>query len=81
MRKIRNPEKVTKTYQVNAFSSNEKSLPQNFGELVNLIHLDIFRFDNLEEIPKEIENLHKLEILEITNCPNLKSLPENIGNL
>ena len=55
------------------------SLPNNIGELSNLIKLDL-QFNNLASLPESIGNLSNLQTLNLFNN-SLTSLPNSIGNL
>lgn len=55
------------------------SLPNNIGQLSNLIKLDL-QFNNLASLPESIGNLSNLQTLNLFNN-SLTSLPNSIGNL
>ncbi|GLJ08999.1 hypothetical protein SUGI_0099810 [Cryptomeria japonica] len=57
------------------------SLPQDFGDLVNLKELNLSRCKNLSVIPASFGNLTRLEMLEIHHNDKLTELPDNFGGL
>ena len=56
------------------------TLPNEFGNLVNLIHLDL-SFTSINSIPPAIGNLQNLEEFDLEESLALKELPEEFGQL
>jgi hypothetical protein len=57
------------------------SLPEELGELRNLVYLDLSKCRNLQTIPDTIRNLRKLRCLMILSCTKLKYLPSGVVGL
>ncbi|KAL9240056.1 hypothetical protein vseg_014317 [Gypsophila vaccaria] len=56
-------------------SSEIKTLPEQLGLLTRITTLNIWLFEDLEEISEWICNLSSLESLELRVCPSLNCLP------
>ncbi|KAK9725924.1 hypothetical protein RND81_05G177800 [Saponaria officinalis] len=56
-------------------SSEIRSLPEQLGLLTRITSLNIWLFEDLEEISEWICSLSSLESLELRLCPSLKCLP------
>jgi Leucine-rich repeat (LRR) protein len=56
-------------------------LPQELGDLKNLVWLDLSHCDNLETLPDAIMKLHVLKHLNLLECYGLKYLPSGIVGL
>ncbi|CAK9195230.1 unnamed protein product [Sphagnum troendelagicum] len=57
------------------------SLPEEIGELEDLVYLDLAYCGNLLTIPDTVRNLHKLKCLRIYCCTALKYLPSGVVGL
>ncbi|CAN5954589.1 unnamed protein product [Sphagnum jensenii] len=57
------------------------SLPEEIGELEDLVYLDLSECRNLQTIPDTVRNLHKLKCLMIRHCLELKYLPSGVVGL
>jgi Leucine-rich repeat (LRR) protein len=58
-----------------------RSLPNEIGDLENLVYLNLFNCFNLQTIPDTVRNLHKLKCLMIGYCFELKYLPSGVVGL
>jgi Leucine-rich repeat (LRR) protein len=58
-----------------------ESLPEEIGELEDLVYLDLSYCFNLQTIPDTVRNLHKLKCLMIYCCTRLKYLPSGVVGL
>lgn len=58
-----------------------KSLPDSFGDLINLEHLDLSRSGSLERLPNSFGNLIKLKYLSLSECENLTISCQTLGNI
>eukprot|EP00253_Pinus_taeda_P020269 PITA_20269 len=58
-----------------------KSLPDSFGNLTNLEHIQLSQCSALERLPESFGNLINLQHIQLSQCSALVSLPESIGNL
>jgi Leucine-rich repeat (LRR) protein len=57
------------------------NLPEELGNLKNLVWLHLSGCHNLEILPDAVRNLHLLKCLDLRSCRKLKYLPEELGNL
>jgi Leucine-rich repeat (LRR) protein len=57
------------------------SLPEELGELKNLVYLNLSNCSNLQTIPDTVRNLHKLRCLMIFCCWRLEYLPSGVVGL
>ncbi|CAM6001176.1 unnamed protein product [Sphagnum balticum] len=57
------------------------SLPEELGELKNLVYLDLSECFNLQTIPDTVRNLRNLRCLMICSCLELKYLPSGVVGL
>jgi Leucine-rich repeat (LRR) protein len=58
-----------------------ESLPEEIGELEDLVYLNLSECFNLQTIPDTVRNLRKLKCLMISDCEELKNLPSGIVGL
>lgn len=58
-----------------------KSLPDSFGNLTNLEHIQLSQCSALERLPESFGNLINLQHIQLSQCSALVSLPQSIGNL
>jgi Leucine-rich repeat (LRR) protein len=56
-------------------------LPNSFGNLVNLEHLELKSCSEMMSLPDSIGNLTKLQYIELSECKKLQMLPCSFGNL
>jgi Leucine-rich repeat (LRR) protein len=61
--------------------SEMKSLPECFGNLTNLHHIDLGGCSALERLPDSFCRLIKLEYLQLEGCTNLTMSSETLGNI
>ncbi|KAH8950324.1 hypothetical protein BDL97_10G079200, partial [Sphagnum fallax] len=57
------------------------SLPEELGDLKDLVCLDLSHCDNLEILPDSVGKLHVLKFLILCACGMLKSLPSGVVGL
>jgi Leucine-rich repeat (LRR) protein len=57
------------------------SLPEELGDLKNLVSLDLSDCLNLESLPDTIQKLHELKFLILDGCRSLRYLPSGVGGL
>jgi Leucine-rich repeat (LRR) protein len=57
------------------------SLPDEIGELEDLVYLDLSECLDLRTIPETVRNLHKLKCLMICHCLDLTYLPSGVVGL
>ncbi len=57
------------------------SLPEEFGDLKNLVCLDLSNCHNLEILPDTVRKLRELKFLILDDCSNLKYLPSGMVDL
>jgi Leucine-rich repeat (LRR) protein len=57
------------------------SLPEEIGELEDLVYLNLSECSNLQTIPDAVRNLQKLKCLMIWQCWELKYLPSGVVGL
>jgi Leucine-rich repeat (LRR) protein len=60
---------------------NFRSLPEELGELEDLVYLNLSECLNLQTIPDTVRNLRKLRCLMIVRCLKLKYLPSGVIGL
>jgi disease resistance protein RPS2 len=58
-----------------------RNLPEELGDLKNLICLDLSNCHDLMILPDTVRKLHKLKFLILDDCWSLKYLPSGINNL
>jgi Leucine-rich repeat (LRR) protein len=58
-----------------------KSLPESFGNLSNLQHIDLSACHNLERLPNSFGNLTGLKYLKLRDCSDLTISRETLGNI
>lgn len=58
-----------------------KKLPDNIGELSELIILDLHACHNLESLPRSIGNLTNLTYLDCSDCHSLDHIPNSVQYL
>ncbi len=56
-------------------------LPEELGDLKDLVWLDLSSCENLEVLPDAVRKLHVLKSLLLTECPKLKYLPSGVVGL
>jgi len=66
---------------LNLENGNFSSLPEELGELQNLVYLNLSHCSNLQTIPDTVQNLHKLRCLIICWCWRLEYLPSGVVGL
>jgi len=57
------------------------SLPEELGDLKQLVWLNLSLCIKLELLPDTVEKLHELKNLDLSQCHNLKCLPSGLGSL
>jgi Leucine-rich repeat (LRR) protein len=57
------------------------SLPEELGDLKDLVWLDLSGCHNLEILPDAVRKLHVLKCLDLTHCRSLKYLPSGVVGL
>jgi len=57
------------------------SLPEELGDLKNLVCLDLSNCHDLEKLPDTVRKLHELKFLILDDCWNLKYLPSGVVDL
>jgi Leucine-rich repeat (LRR) protein len=57
------------------------SLPEELGDLKNLVCLDLSNCHNLKRLPNTVRKLHELKFLILDDCWSLKCLPSGVGDL
>jgi len=57
------------------------SLPEELGDLQNLVCLDLSNCHDLDSIPNSVRKLHELKFLILDDCWSLKYLPSAVGDL
>jgi Leucine-rich repeat (LRR) protein len=57
------------------------SLPEELGDLQNLVCLDLSNCHDLDSLPNSVRKLHELKFLILDDCWSLKCLPSGIGDL
>jgi leucine-rich repeat protein SHOC2 len=57
------------------------SLPDELGDLMNLVCLDLSNCHNLERLPNTVRNLQELKFLILDDCWSLKYLPSGVVDL
>lgn len=62
------------------YKNNLRELPAEFGRLVNLEHLQLYKAFALERIPPEIGGLQRLKYMRLSQT-QLKEVPPEIGQL
>lgn len=67
------PVSLTHIVKLNLSKNLLKSLPENFGELVNLKHLDLYN-NKIQTFPLSFGNLKKLEWLDVKGELNFKTV-------
>eukprot|EP00253_Pinus_taeda_P007731 PITA_07731 len=58
-----------------------ESLPDSFGNLSSLQHIDLSCCGALERLPDSFGNLSSLQHIHLSECPALERLPDSFGNL
>ncbi|CAM6013286.1 unnamed protein product, partial [Sphagnum balticum] len=57
------------------------NLPEELGDLQNLVWLDLSDCDNLKILPNAVGQLHALKYLSLDGCENLAYLPSGVVDL
>ncbi|KAH8936865.1 hypothetical protein BDL97_17G107800 [Sphagnum fallax] len=58
-----------------------RNLPEDLGDLKDLVCLDLSYCNNLEILPDAVRKLHVLKHLHLTECRSLKCLPSGVVGL
>jgi Leucine-rich repeat (LRR) protein len=58
-----------------------RNLPEELGDLKDLVCLDLSSCDNLEILPDAVRKLHVLKCLNLPECRRLKYLPSGVVGL
>ncbi len=58
-----------------------QNLPEELGDLKDLVWLDLSHCDNLEILPDAVRKLHVLKCLDLPECRSLKYLPFGVVGL
>nr|ADW94528.1 putative truncated TIR-NBS-LRR protein [Pinus monticola] len=61
--------------------TNLSSLPDSFGNLSRLEHINLYCCSQLERLPDSFGNLSRLEHIKLSRCSQLERLPDSFGNL
>ncbi|CAL4997866.1 unnamed protein product [Urochloa decumbens] len=61
--------------------SSISKLPESFGDLKSMVHLDMSGCSEIKELPESLGNLKILQHLELSECYSIRVLPESLCGL